>query len=200
MHDGMTNQCNARRSCNPTNGQPLHLKLDGRSSIAYTYACRLDATKTLLNKILFPLLGYTALCEEVSVVPSVSSAQTTRTAAPQFESAMGTTSPDPETAQWVYDYIPHYRLNEEIIAVYLRSKWIDYDEFFVEASDPSAPVRIADASQRVEKKFRFWVPRKLKEVRCLAAVGREAPSLGELPLTPSQSEQEELFAKRLPSS
>lgn len=47
---------------------------------------------------------------------------------------MPTPSPDPETAQWVYDYIPHYRLNPTIITEYLRTKWPDYDEFLVEAS------------------------------------------------------------------
>ena len=41
-------------------------------------------------------------------------------------------SPDPETVQWVYDYIPHYRFNPEIITRFLQNKWRDYDEFFVE--------------------------------------------------------------------
>ena len=41
-------------------------------------------------------------------------------------------SPDPETVQWVYDYIPHYRFNTDIITAFLRNKWRDYDEFFVE--------------------------------------------------------------------
>lgn len=47
---------------------------------------------------------------------------------------MATPSPDPETVQWVYDYIPHYRLNPTIITEYLKTKWPDYDEFLVEAS------------------------------------------------------------------
>lgn len=47
---------------------------------------------------------------------------------------MSAPSPDPETVQWVYDYIPHYRLNRRIITDFLQSKWSDYDEFFVEAS------------------------------------------------------------------
>lgn len=47
---------------------------------------------------------------------------------------MPTPSPDPETVQWVYDTIPHYRLNRDIITSFLRGKWSDYDEFFVEAS------------------------------------------------------------------
>ncbi|KAL8707481.1 MAG: hypothetical protein Q9225_007747 [Loekoesia sp. 1 TL-2023] len=42
--------------------------------------------------------------------------------------------PDPENVQWVYDYIPHYRLNPTIITNFLKTKWSDYDEFFVEAS------------------------------------------------------------------
>ena len=50
-----------------------------------------------------------------------------------FESAMAP-SPDPETVQWVYDYIPHYRFNPDIITDFLKNKWRDYDEFFVEVS------------------------------------------------------------------
>lgn len=61
---------------------------------------------------------------------------------------MPTPSPDPETVQWVYDYIPHYRLNPTIITEYLQTKWPDYDEFLVE---------------RVGGQYRFWVPRKLKQ-------------------------------------
>ena len=41
-------------------------------------------------------------------------------------------SPDPETVQWVYDYIPHYRFNPTIITKFLQSKWRDYDDFSVE--------------------------------------------------------------------
>ena len=41
-------------------------------------------------------------------------------------------SPDPEAVQWVYDEIPHYRLNPEIIDDFLSSIWGGY-EFYVEA-------------------------------------------------------------------
>lgn len=45
-----------------------------------------------------------------------------------------TPSPDPESVQWVYDYIPHYRFNPEIITKFLQKKWQDYDNFFVTVS------------------------------------------------------------------
>ncbi|KAL8653144.1 MAG: hypothetical protein Q9226_003969 [Calogaya cf. arnoldii] len=44
-----------------------------------------------------------------------------------------TSSPDPENTQWVYDYIPHYRFNADIITEFLHDKWLDYDDFFVTA-------------------------------------------------------------------
>lgn len=83
---------------------------------------------------------------------------------------------DPETVQWVYDDIPFYRLNPGIIAAYLQSKWSDYDEFFVEASAlrltlfSSEWPRLMDGSQLVERKYRFWVPRKLREVIHFASI------------------------------
>ena len=43
--------------------------------------------------------------------------------------------PDPETVQWVYDDIPHYRFNAEIITNFLKTKWSGYDDFFVEVGD-----------------------------------------------------------------
>lgn len=49
----------------------------------------------------------------------------------ETSSAM-TSSPNPEDVQWVYNYIPHYRFNADIITQ--LGKWPDYDEFFVEVS------------------------------------------------------------------
>ena len=48
-------------------------------------------------------------------------------------------SPDPETVQWVYEYIEHYRLNPDIITKFLQNKWRDYDEFYVEVRAPCKP-------------------------------------------------------------
>ena len=46
---------------------------------------------------------------------------------------------DPETAQWLWDEVPHYRLNDEIIHKYLSEHWEGYN-FYIEvnASSPSA--------------------------------------------------------------
>ena len=75
-------------------------------------------------------------------------------------------SPDPQDVQWVWDYIPHYRFNPEIITSFLQSKWRDYDEFFVEVRALCKPqLSPAETAQEVGKQFRFWVPRKLRAVR-----------------------------------
>ncbi|KAL8706254.1 MAG: hypothetical protein Q9201_000691 [Fulgogasparrea decipioides] len=76
--------------------------------------------------------------------------------------------PDPESVQWVFDYIPHYRLNPNIITNFLKTKWNDYDEFFVEASTLrpvicSLPPTQAELSQKVGNQYQFWVPRKLRK-------------------------------------
>lgn len=46
---------------------------------------------------------------------------------------------DPENAQWLWDEVPHYRLNDEIIHKYLSEQWEGYN-FLIEvnASSPSA--------------------------------------------------------------
>ncbi|KAL8919648.1 MAG: hypothetical protein Q9208_006680 [Pyrenodesmia sp. 3 TL-2023] len=54
----------------------------------------------------------------------------------------------PSNAVWQYDYIDHYRLDEDIIDGYLRGKWGNY-KYHVKLSGD---------------KYRFWVPRKLKKV------------------------------------
>ena len=48
-------------------------------------------------------------------------------------------SPDPETVDWTWDTIPHYRFNDRIIHDFLKSKWVDYDDFFVEAGRIPVP-------------------------------------------------------------
>lgn len=45
-----------------------------------------------------------------------------------------TSSPNPEDVQWVFDFIPHYRFNADIITHFLQKKWPDYDDFYVEVS------------------------------------------------------------------
>ena len=49
---------------------------------------------------------------------------------------------DPDNAQWVWDEVPHYQLNEEIINEYLLELWEGY-KFFIEVrgSSPSMLVR-----------------------------------------------------------
>ena len=37
------------------------------------------------------------------------------------------------SAQWRYDYVEHYNLDEEIISKYLKTIWGNY-KYFVEAS------------------------------------------------------------------
>lgn len=54
---------------------------------------------------------------------------------------------DPENAQWVWDEVPHYRLNDNIIRTFLLERWADYT-FIIELRS---------------EKFRFWVPRKLEK-------------------------------------
>ena len=45
---------------------------------------------------------------------------------------------DPENAQWVYDDVPQYRLNDEIIHKYLSELWEGYNFYIeVESSSPS---------------------------------------------------------------
>ena len=46
---------------------------------------------------------------------------------------------DPENAHWLWDEVPHYRLNDEIIHKYLSEHWEGYN-FLIEvnASSPSA--------------------------------------------------------------
>ena len=43
-------------------------------------------------------------------------------------------SPNPEDVQWVFDFIPHYRFNADIITRFLQEKWPDYDDFYVAVS------------------------------------------------------------------
>ena len=38
----------------------------------------------------------------------------------------------PANAVWQYDYIDHYRLDEKIIAGFLKNKWGDY-KYYVKA-------------------------------------------------------------------
>ena len=67
---------------------------------------------------------------------------------------MSTPSPDPETVQWVYDTFPRYRLDETIVTDFLRSKWSDYDDFFVEASDDSTPWTLSpDRTQLIDSSW-----------------------------------------------
>lgn len=58
-------------------------------------------------------------------------------------------SPDPETVEWTWDEIPHYRLNPDIIKAFLQSKWSDYDEFFITvcclAGSSVRPMQLIDA-------------------------------------------------------
>lgn len=48
-------------------------------------------------------------------------------------------------ASWQYDYIDHYRLDENIINGFLKRKWGAYKYFVKRKGD----------------EFRFWVPRAL---------------------------------------
>ena len=50
---------------------------------------------------------------------------------PEDSTGLAMPSPPPEERTWLYDSIPHYRLNEGIIKGYLKNKWDDY-QFFVE--------------------------------------------------------------------
>ena len=43
---------------------------------------------------------------------------------------------DPENAQWMWDEVPHYRLNQEIIDKYLSEHWEGYN-FFTEVNTSS---------------------------------------------------------------
>lgn len=57
-------------------------------------------------------------------------------------------SPDPENDPWTWDFIPHYRFNTQIIHEFLKSKWADYDEFFVEVcrSFPCDSITFSDTT------------------------------------------------------
>lgn len=49
---------------------------------------------------------------------------------------------DPEKVQWVWDEVPHYRLNDKIIHEYLSEHWEGYGFFIeVKSSSPSILVR-----------------------------------------------------------
>ncbi|KAL8792767.1 MAG: hypothetical protein Q9195_004654 [Heterodermia aff. obscurata] len=80
--------------------------------------------------------------------------------------------------QWKYDYIDHYDLNEMIIGGYLREIWGNY-KYFVERSGDD---------------FRFWVPRKLKEV----CEDHMAVDWGTIITILAQHEQAELLSRREP--
>lgn len=51
----------------------------------------------------------------------------------------------PANAVWQYDYMDHYRLDEEIIRGFLNRTWGNYKYFVKRKGD----------------EFRFWVPRAL---------------------------------------
>ncbi|KAL8649188.1 MAG: hypothetical protein Q9210_004552 [Variospora velana] len=65
----------------------------------------------------------------------------------------------PINAVWQYDYIDHYRLDEDIIDRYLKEKWGNY-KYHVKLSGD---------------KYRFWVPRKLKKEEQDALIKRRKP-------------------------
>lgn len=50
-------------------------------------------------------------------------------------------------ADWQYDYIDHYRLDEKIISGFLGKKWGEYKYYVKRKGD----------------EFRFWVPRALDD-------------------------------------
>lgn len=46
-----------------------------------------------------------------------------------------------EAAKWRYDYIDHYRLDEEIIGGFLKRKWGESYKYYVKARDVQASQR-----------------------------------------------------------
>lgn len=74
-------------------------------------------------------------------------------------------SPDPANRNWIYNTIPHYRLNKDVINDFLKKKWGD-SKFFVEVhSSHHAMLKYGfDCVQKKGDFFQFWAPRKLTEV------------------------------------
>lgn len=50
-------------------------------------------------------------------------------------------SPDPDDGGWVYDSVPHYRLNENIIDGYLTKKWGGF-KFYIQVNSSSSAIRL----------------------------------------------------------
>lgn len=76
------------------------------------------------------------------------------------------TDPMPVDAVWLYDYIDHYNLDEEIIGKHLREKWGAYT-YYVEVIctfQIGSGAWLNDSRQRRDDQYRFWVPRKLSNV------------------------------------
>lgn len=65
-----------------------------------------------------------------------------------------------ENASWQYDYIDHYRLDENIIVDFLEQKWGRY-RYYV---------------RRMGDEFRFWVPRALNDDEKNALIERRKPT------------------------
>ncbi len=49
---------------------------------------------------------------------------------------------DPETAEWVWDDVPHYRLNDKIIHEYLSEHWEGYS-FLIEVKPSSLSILVS---------------------------------------------------------
>lgn len=62
-------------------------------------------------------------------------------------------------AKWLYDYIDHYRLNENIIDGFLYEKWGKYKYCIKRRGD----------------EFRFWVPRALNDDEKNELIKRRKP-------------------------
>lgn len=50
-------------------------------------------------------------------------------------------SPDPDDGAWLYDSVPHYRLNENIIDGYLTKKWGGF-KFYIQVNSSSSAIRL----------------------------------------------------------
>lgn len=88
--------------------------------------------------------------------------------------------PDPQTCQWMYDTIPQYRLNVNIIHDYLSTLWPGYT-FFIDVSRRST-YRVlglaawAECMKLTGNVWRFWVPRQLKQVSLADSHSGRMPS------------------------
>lgn len=70
----------------------------------------------------------------------------------------------PANAVWQYDYMDHYRLDEEIIRGFLNRTWGNYKYFVKARGFMRVHGRSTDLAQRKGDEFRFWVPRALDNV------------------------------------